>query len=105
MIRLAAALLLLAACGGPLPRDPEPRAAEPALASRLPKREELVCFECHSLVSFKKGPRFAHALPAHEKAGHCTSCHVSPGHHGNAVDRRACAACHGEGKAARALPP
>jgi hypothetical protein len=102
--RAAAALLLSAACSGPLPRDPPPRAPEPTLAGRLPKREELVCFQCHSLVKFKKGPRFAHALPAHQKAGHCHLCH-GLGHGQDQVAREACLGCHAAGGPELALLP
>lgn len=89
----AAAILLAIGCSTP----PPPAAVEPArpiLAARLPQREELVCFPCHSLVRFEKGPPFAHAFAAHRGAGHCHLCHQGQHHEGRAIDRGACLSCH-----------
>ena len=97
MTRAALALLVLAvACKPALPvaqaGEPKPRAA----ASRLLRREDLVCFPCHSHVSFEKGPRFAHASAGHRGAGHCHVCHRGAGHEPRAIERSACLTCHGE---------
>ena len=91
-MRAAALLLLLAACGAP-PPQPEKR----ALVARVPQREELPCFPCHSQVKFEKGPPFPHAKAPHKFAGHCHLCHEGMGHEGKTIDRAACLGCHEEG--------
>ena len=97
MIRVAALLLSLAACGGPLTPPGKPAAPRAVAARALPQRADLPCFPCHSQLKFEKGPRFPHALSAHKHAGHCHTCHVGAGHHGREIDRNACLSCHEEG--------
>ena len=97
---LTAALgVALAGCPG-LPDGPPPQAASKvrkvALADRLPKRSELVCFPCHSQQKFEKGP-FPHKNIAHKNAGHCHTCHMGSAHEGRTIDRTACITCHEEG--------
>lgn len=92
MIR-AAAILLAVSCSAPPPSGIV-EARPQVLGARLPQREELVCFPCHSHVKFEKGPRFAHGLPAHRGAGHCHVCHQGQHHEGRAIDRGACLSCH-----------
>ncbi len=67
-----------------------------APADKLPKRADLSCFPCHSLIKFEKGPPFAHEGPGHRTAGHCHLCHVGSGHEGRAIDRNGCLGCHEE---------
>jgi hypothetical protein len=102
VIRAAAALLLLlaaAACGPPALPPPPPKPSV-SLASRVPNREDLVCFPCHSLQKFEKGPPFAHGTQAHLAAGHCHACHQGSGHEPREIDPSACLACHKEGSRA-----
>jgi hypothetical protein len=93
-------LLALAACSAPPPPALVEAAPRPSLAARVPKREELVCFPCHSHLKFEKGPPFAHGSTAHRKVGHCHVCHQGKGHEGREIDRTACLTCHGEGSEA-----
>ena len=72
MSRILALLLAAAACTPPPVPPPAPKPAA-TLASRKPKREDLVCFPCHSLLKFEKGPPFPHSLAAHRAA--CLACH------------------------------
>ena len=95
-MRRAAALLLAAACSAPPPPVAAVERKPQLLAARLPQREELVCFPCHSHVRFEKGPPFAHGLMAHRNAGHCHVCHQGQHHEGRAIDRGACLTCHDE---------
>jgi hypothetical protein len=92
----AALLLVLAtaACD----RLPVAQAAQrkPPVTSRLPHREDLVCFPCHSHVKFEKGPPFAHGVAAHKTAGHCHVCHRGAGHEPREIERSACLTCHDE---------
>ncbi len=93
-------LLLLAACGAPEVAPPPfaaPHRTEAALAGRLPQRQDLVCFPCHSQLKFEKGPPFAHAASHHRNAGHCHVCHLGQGHEGRPIDKAACLTCHEEG--------
>lgn len=99
MIRAAVLLLAVAACNG-MPDALADPPAQVTAASRLPHREELVCFACHSHVKFERGPRFAHGLTGHRKAGHCHVCHQGQGHHGQRIDASACLSCHDEGSKA-----
>jgi len=94
--RILALLLAAAACTPPPAPPPAPKPAA-TLASRKPKREDLVCFPCHSLLKFEKGPPFPHTLAAHRAAGHCHTCHQGTGHEPREIDRAACLACHETG--------
>jgi hypothetical protein len=101
MNRLAAALCgaalmaLLSGCPG-VPQEPQKPAVKAKPASfedRLPKRADLPCFPCHSIVKFEKGP-FPHKKAPHKGAGHCHFCHMGSGHEGRSIDRSACLTCH-----------
>ena len=103
MIRASAVLLLLllaAACSSPVLPPPPPPKAAPALTARVPRRDDLVCFPCHSLQKFDKGPPFAHGTQAHLAVGHCHACHQGTGHEPREIDTSACRACHREGSRA-----
>ncbi len=101
MIRVALlAAVLTAACGAPADPPPAPFVTprdRAALAARLPQRQDLVCFPCHSQLKFEKGA-FPHKNAAHKNAGHCHLCHVG-WHHDEerSIDRSACLTCHEEG--------
>lgn len=98
MKRALMLLLFAAACGAPEPPAPFAAPRDPAtLAARLPKREDLVCFPCHSQLKFEKGPPFPHAKAAHKMAGHWHVCHQGSHHEGRAIDKTACLTCHEAG--------
>ena len=103
MMRAAALLLAVAACNPPPVAPPAPAQPGPTLASRVPRREDLVCFPCHSQLKFDQGPPFAHALAAHRQAGHCHVCHQGSGHEPREIDQAACLACHRKGARALAI--
>ncbi len=99
MTRAALLMLLAAACGAPADPPPAPFVTprDPAtLAAKLPQRQDLVCFPCHSQLKFEKGP-FPHAKAAHKMAGHCHVCHQGSHHEGRAIDQDACLKCHEQG--------
>ena len=93
---MKAALLLFAAAACSAPPAVVEARPQATLASRLPQREELVCFPCHSHLKFERGPPFAHGSSAHRKAGHCHICHQGKGHEPREIDRSACLSCHDE---------
>lgn len=110
-LRAASAVLVLAlaACDWAPPPTPaeRERARGPvkvALADRVPKRSELVCFPCHSQVVFEKGPPFPHQSIGHRGAGHCHRCHQGSAHEGRTIDRSACLSCH-EADSEQLQPP
>ena len=97
MIRQVLALVFaVSACNPGLPAARAGERQPEASASRLPRREDLVCFPCHSQAIFEKGPKFAHGSTAHRGAGHCHVCHRGAGHEPRAIERSACLTCHGE---------
>ena len=86
-------MLLLAACSA-APPPPEPEKPQTAFVGRVPKRDELVCFPCHSHVNFSKGPPFPHDFAPHKSVGHCHVCHQGAHHEGREIDKSICLSCH-----------
>ncbi len=85
------------------------KAKEAPKQTKAPKLEDISCFVCHDIATFKDprkdgdddddddeviGKPFPHDLHKEEGAGHCHVCHAFQGHFHTVIREDTCEECH-----------